>query len=382
MEKFDLIVVGAGPAGSTAAHVAAKAGKSVAVIDRAVFPRNKLCGGGFTGRATRYFKEAFGPDAPNVPMRRFDSVEFHAFGELVGSFEDIPPLDMIMRAELDAELLRLADDAGAHLFLGKSPEVLSLDPIVVKFGETTLTAPTMIAADGANSQIAKMLFGEAFDRDQIGFALEIEYPVQTPESQLRIDFGAADWGYGWHFPKNNGVTIGVGGVMRRNPDMKSKMRSYLETLNLPDTVKVKGQFLPFGGFRKTPGKGAVLLAGDAAGLVDPITGEGIAYAIKSGQLAAEAVLEAAPKDALNLYKRKLKPIHQAIGQARFIRPFIFLPRFQKVFAKRFRTSRTLRREYLYLLAGQREYGEITRALLKRIPSYALRALTLRTAERP
>ncbi|SPF77970.1 geranylgeranyl reductase family protein [Pseudoprimorskyibacter insulae] len=373
MPAFDLIVLGAGPAGSTAAFVAASKGLSVALVDKAKFPRDKLCGGGFTGRSTKYFRDAFGQDAPDVPMRRFHRVSFHAFGQKLGTYDDIPPLDLLMRTDLDAALVQLAKDAGAACYLGTAPQVQSLDAPCVRVGAQTLTAPILIAADGANSQTAKALFGDAFDRDQIGFALELEYPGNHPDAELRIDFGAADWGYGWHFPKQGSITVGVGGVMRRNPDMKAHMARYMDDLGLKTGAKVKGQFLPFGGFRAMPGKGRVLLAGDAAGLVDPITGEGIAFAIRSGHMAANAVIEAAhePDRALRLYKHALRPIHRAIRQARMIRPILFLPQFQATFINRFRASRTLRREYLYLLAGEREYGEITLALLGRLPSYFL-----------
>jgi geranylgeranyl reductase family protein len=373
--RYDLIVLGAGPAGSTAAAIAARGGLRVALVDRASFPRNKLCGGGFTGRSRTYHRAAFGTDHPDVPFRRFKDVTFHAFGQKLGEYQDIPPIDLLMRVDLDHAMVLQAEAKGAELWLGTAPEVQDLDAPTLRLGAETITAPVLIAADGANSQTAKALFGEAFDRDKIGFALEMEHPEPNAERALRIDFGAADWGYGWQFPKQGSVTVGVGGVLRRNPDMKAHMSAYMADLNLPESARIKGQFLPFGGFRKVPGKGRVLLAGDAAGLVDPITGEGIAFAIRSGHLAAEAVLDAAhePDRALLVYRHKLRPIHRAIRQANWIRNLLFRKRFQDTFIARFRASSTLRADYLRLLAGEREYEDITLALLRRVPSYLWRA---------
>ncbi|MGY9048966.1 MAG: ATP cone domain-containing protein, partial [Rhodobacterales bacterium] len=246
-----------------------------------------------------------------------------------------------------------------------------------------VTARLLIAADGVNSTTARALFGKAFDADTIGFALEVEVPSDTPDTPVRIDFGAADWGYGWDFPKTSGRTIGVGGILRRNGDLKTALATYLRHLDVTTDSPIKGQFLPFGAYRRVPGKGPVLLAGDAAGLVDPITGEGIAYAMKSGQLAAQSAVAAmrsgAPATALPLYRDALRPIHRAISQARMIRPMIFLPALRGGFVAGFRNSSTLRTEYLRLLAGETEYGQITRRTIARIPRLFMRSAFRQTS---
>ena len=164
--------------------------------------------------------------------------------------------------------------------------------------------------------------------------------------------------------------------------MKQAMSAYCEMLGIDAAdLHVKGQFLPFGDFRKMPGQGAVLLAGDAAGLVDPITGEGIGYAMQSGQLAAKAALAALnagrPQTALSHYRRALRPVHRALRMARLIRPVIFLPALEPGFARAFRRSSTLRHEYLRLMAGEVEYGQILTRLVLRLPRLGLLALRAR-----
>ena len=377
---LDLIVLGAGPAGSSAAKVAADLGVRVALVDKKRFPRDKLCGGGLTGRAVGHHHRIFGDRVPDVPLERRDSISFHAFGEDLGTSRDAPPLHLVMRRDFDARLLERAIDAGALDMTGQ-PVTLDPDGPALHVGKARIEAPLVIAADGVNSSTAKMLFGQSFDRTKIGFALEVEHPAHDPDRPLRIDFGAADWGYGWQFPKACGTTVGVGGVMSRNADMKSQLARYLDTLGVDPSLPVKGQFLPFGDFREVPGKGRILLAGDAAGLVDPITGEGIAHALHSGELAARAAADAlrrgTPDLALADYTDALRPVHAGLRHANRLRHLMFQPALRATFVRSFRNSRTLRDEYLRLLAGETEYGPLMRKMALRLPGFALRVLTRR-----
>lgn len=375
--RFDLIVLGAGPAGSAAAATAARAGLRVALVDKARFPRDKLCGGGLTGRAIAQYRRSFDGDLPEVPLVRRDAFAFFAFGEDLGISGGAPPLHLGMRYQLDAALVRRAVASGAEDFTGQ-PGVPDIDGPAVDLPGTRLEAPLVIAADGVNSPTARALFGAAFDPDQIGFALEVERPGTDPDRPLRIDFGAADWGYGWQFPKPDGTTIGLGGVHSRNADMKAALQRYLAMLGVSEPLRVKGQFLPFGDFRAMPGRGRILLAGDAAGLVDPITGEGIAHALDSGASAAEAAVAAlaagAPDSALARYTDAIAPIHRGLRHARLLRNLMFRESLRPAFIRSFRNSRTLRGEYLRLMAGETEYGSLMRKMAARLPGFAWRAV--------
>ncbi|WP_422049363.1 NAD(P)/FAD-dependent oxidoreductase [Shimia sp.] len=381
MTEFDIIIIGAGPAGSAAAAWAARQGLRVALVDKARFPRSKLCGGLFTERSRSYFREIFGqdPDLSQAVTRHNCALWYE--GEELAKLEDIPPLHLTMRLDIDAQMFGHALAAGAQDFTGRPVANLTDSSVTFRDGDT-LTCRVLIGADGVSSIVAKHLFGAAFDTKTIGFGLEIEAPLalQDPQTQpLRIDFAAAQWGYGWSFPKQGSTTVGIGGLRAENPDMKAQMAAYLTTLGLPtDAVKVKGHHLPFGDFRPHPGRASVLLAGDAAGLVDPITGEGIAFAMKSGQLAAQAACDAllaqAPQTALARYQKALKDMHRNLRIACALRHVIFGPRWQKTLMASFRRSGTMRMMYMQLLAGQVEYPELARRLLLRLPKYLLTAL--------
>jgi len=385
VQRFDVIVIGAGPAGASAAYVAARAGLRVALIDRKTFPREKLCGGLITGRARRHYAEIFGHEMPFDPQDRKTTVDFRYRGQPVGLIEDAPALCATMRWDMDAMLCGHAMAAGAQDYTGHAVAEIDCDArrVTLKDG-AILQYEVLIGADGVNSQVARALFGQPFDRQRIGFGLEIEARGAhlNPAGPIRIDLAAAQWGYGWVFPKRCSTTVGVGGLLSENADMKQAMSAYCEMLGIDAAdLHVKGQFLPFGDFRKMPGQGAVLLAGDAAGLVDPITGEGIGYAMQSGQLAAKAALAALnagrPQTALSHYRRALRPVHRALRMARLIRPVIFLPALEPGFARAFRRSSTLRHEYLRLMAGEVEYGQILTRLVLRLPRLGLLALRAR-----
>lgn len=378
----DVAVIGAGPAGAAAAFTCAQAGLSVALIDKARFPRDKLCGGLFTGRARKVHVQAFGQDIDAAAFDRHTQVRFGLDGADLGTVPDAPPMYLTTRRAFDAGLVARALAAGAQDFTGC--RITGLDVLsrhVTLADGTTLSARILIGADGVSSPVARALFGRAFDPATIGFAMEIKAtgPHLAPDDPIRVDFSAVAGGYGWRFPKRASTTIGVGGPHALTPDMKQGLQSYLAQLGLaPDAYPIKGHFIPMGDVRRIPGQGAVLLAGDAAGLVDPVTGEGIAHAMQSGHFAAlsaaEALAQGRPGRALDLYLPRLRPIHQAIRMARRIRPVLYAGALQPSLARSFRNSRTLKSLYLDVLAGEAEYPALFRRVLTRAPSLVWRAL--------
>lgn len=378
---FDVLVVGAGPAGASAAVTAAKAGLTVALIDKARFPRDKLCGGLFTGRARNVFNVIHGHDIDMALFDQHSTLEFFFHGTSLGRMQDVPPMFTTMRRPFDASLRDLALAAGAVDFAGQRIASLETDPICLELADgTRLTGRVLIGADGVNSTVARALFGQAYDRATIGFALEVEAgaPHLRPGGDLQVSFGAVKGGYGWSFPKRHSTTVGVGGPVAPTPDMRPGLDRYLSDCGIPSAAcTIKGHFLPVGDFRAVPGQGAVLLAGDAAGLVDPVTGEGIAHAMQSGQFAALSAVEAlasdAPATALDLYRARLLDMHRGLRMARQIRHVIYARPLQASFARSFRNSTVLKGMYLDVLAGRAEYPALFRAVLRRTPRLILRA---------
>ena len=379
MPQFDLVILGAGPAGTAAAVTACALGLSVALVDKARFPRDKLCGGLVTGRCARHLAAVFGPGTGADLFDTCRDFEFHMNNAPLGRLQDMPPAHLTMRRDFDNLLFSRALAAGAADFTGRRVAALDLpgNRVRLRTGET-LHYGCLIGADGVQSITARALFGAPFDTRRIGFALEIEHTAAPASAgqAIRIDFAAANWGYGWAFPKRSGTTIGLGGIHARNPVMKARLAAYLDMLGVEPGAAIKGHFLPFGGYRNRPGRGNVLLAGDAAGFVDPLTGEGIGHAIHSGALAAQAASEALatdrPDSAATRYRHATRPIRRALRMARLLRPLVFARSLAPLFSAGFAASRSVRRDYIRLLAGEIDYGPILTRTARRLPGAVLR----------
>ncbi|MFN7224837.1 MAG: geranylgeranyl reductase family protein [Paracoccaceae bacterium] len=375
MPSHDVLVIGAGPAGASAAMTARKLGLRVALIDKAAFPRDKLCGGGVTGRAFGYARRVFG-QLPDDLFHVSRSVRFCAGTETLGQVGRAPQIYLTSRVSFDAALRARAVAAGADDFCGQR-----LVECAPEAGRVTLangrelTAPLVVGADGVHSVVARNLFGRAFDPATIGFALEVEVPGD-PGPDTELDMTALPWGYGWDFPKAQGRTLGMGGVSVQEKHLRPKFESWLRDRGVdPATVRIKGHHLPSGASNAKPGRGSVLLAGDAAGLVDPITGEGIGWAILSGQLAAEAVAAALangrPEDAFSLYHPLMKPIRNELARARLLAKLVYHPKLQPRLLRALASSDHFQRRYLSLLSGDMDYADLGS---RRLASVAWRVL--------
>jgi geranylgeranyl reductase family protein len=367
-----VVVVGGGPAGGAAAQVAAQAGLGVCLIDKAVFPRDKLCGGLLTLRSRGVYEAVHGRPWPAEIVNGSGRVLFRADAHPLADVDGRSELYFTMRRDFDAHMLALAGEAGATLRLGGAVKDVDLEQrrLTLQSGEQ-IGYGHLIGADGASSLVAKALFGRAFDPETIGFGLEVEVPREDLPGHVdgvEIDFGVVDWGYGWIFPKRRTLTLGVGGLHARNPRMRAGLDRYLAAKGLdPARYRPKGQYIPFGDFRPRPGRGRVLLCGDAAGFVDPITGEGIAYAMQTGAAAGRAVAAAIgrgrPDEALGDYQRVLRPVLRSLRQSRAWRQLIFARWSKPTFIRLFGDAGTLQRGFLDILAGKKDYDALPGLLL-------------------
>ena len=377
-QEFDIVVIGAGPAGSAAAVTARRLGLNVALIDRAAFPRDKLCGGGVTGRAARHLQEIFGVGIDSQLVLTSRRVRFTAAGRELGRVEAAPALHLTMRRDFDGRLVEAALAAGAEAFMPERVADIDVAARRIRLAcGRVLGFGVLIGADGVNSQVARQLFGRAFDPATIAFALEVEAPPVADDT-VEIDLDAAPWGYGWAFPKRGSLTLGVGGLHRANPSLKPRLAAYLDRHGGGAAQpRGQGQFLPAGDFRIEPGHGAVLLAGDAAGLVDPMTGEGIGHAMHSGALAAGA-----PESALATYRAALAPLHHELRAARQLQRVMF-GRLSHAMMLRILAARpSMQHRMLALLAGEIDYADIRRGFFRRLAGHAAATLMAPLRGRP
>lgn len=294
MPRYDAIVVGAGPAGSTCAYRLASAGASVLLLDRACFPRDKPCGGGVTGRAARLLPFSIDP----VVEDTVTSVRMRLrYGPWVERGDGAPLVLMTQRIRLDAYLVERAIAAGADLRDGVKVTAVAAGPdgIEVVAGGERLLAATVIGADGVNGVCARAL--GLGGNHAVGVALEGNVPYDRLGDGYRgcavLELGLVPGGYGWVFPKGDHANIGLGGWEREGPRLRQALRALCAAHGVAadDLEGVRGYRLPLRSPRSTLARGRAAVVGDAAGLVDPVSGDGIFEAFLSARLASETVLD-------------------------------------------------------------------------------------------
>jgi geranylgeranyl reductase family protein len=293
--RYDAIVVGAGPAGSTCAHRLASSGVKVLVLDRARFPRDKPCGGGVTGRAARLLPFSIDPVVEDVVT----SVRMRLrFGGWFERGDGEPLVLMTQRIRLDAYLLEQAKRAGAEVRDGLKVEHAQAGPkgVEVTAGGERLRAAALVGADGVNGVCGRAL--GLGGNQAVGVAIEgnVRYDrLRTDDYRglAVLELGVVPGGYGWVFPKGDHVNVGLGGWEREGPKLRERLRDLCEAngFSYDDLEGLRGYRLPL----RSPGsilaRGRAALIGDAAGLVDPVSGDGMFEGFLSGKLASEAVLD-------------------------------------------------------------------------------------------
>src|ERR1043166_5838248 len=400
-------VVGAGPAGATAARRLARAGHPVRLLDRRPFPRQKPCGGGISLRVLErfpYLADALQRIATHTVRRLYlEGPE----GRSTVIESEGPAALMIRRVEFDDLLVSLAVDAGAELVTGvdivqarETPDDVEL----VSRDGREFTAPIVIAADGVHSVIARRL---GLNPGWPPASVALDMMEETPRAALRdvdpstlwVSYGyqgrqhqpsgaAAAEGYAYIFPKCDHVNIGVGYVlayyresMEDAPyDLQREFIDDLRGRHIVEGESVRDNFTPFlipvGGPLRHPGRGSVLLAGDAGGFVNGFTAEGIYYAMVSGELAAGAVLARDPRPLADRYRRACDA---EIGDE--LRDSVLLQRY--LFADRRRIAavietasreRAMTQLILDFVIGRMSYRTLRRRMLARSLMLAARLL--------
>jgi geranylgeranyl reductase family protein len=291
VERFDVAVVGAGPAGSTTAYRLSRAHARVLLVDKVRFPRDKPCGGGLTTRAVRQLPVSIEP----VVEDRITRVRCRLrYGRTIERRSEHVLCQMTQRRRLDAYLVEQAVEAGATFRDGVRVEIES-DRRVRVDGEI-VEVDALVGADGANGITAKTL---GLGGDIVnGVALEGNLPYERlPDDEWRgmlvLELGALPGGYGWIFPKGDHVNVGVGGWGTEGPRLREQLRALCEQygFGVGELANVRGHRLPMRRSRTRFADGRGLLVGDAAGVIDPVSGDGIYEALVTGELAARHILD-------------------------------------------------------------------------------------------
>jgi geranylgeranyl reductase family protein len=292
LDRWDVVVVGAGPAGLAAAHAAATRGARTLVLERAEHPRYKTCGGGLLGTSQAALTDITFPVREHVHQATFSLRGRHAFTRTAAG---APLLAMVQRDEFDAALCQRAVAAGAVVRQRATVRTVSesVDSVRLRLADgEEITGRVVVGADGSAGVTGRHV---GVEHDQVDLGLEVDVP--TPEAErsrwhgrLLIDWGPLPGSYGWVFPKGDLLTVGVIAARGRGDQTRSYLDGLRARLGLAGVAPVHdtGHLTRCRTERSPLRRGRVLVAGDAAGLLEPWTREGISFALRSGALAGAA----------------------------------------------------------------------------------------------
>ena len=367
---WDVIVVGAGPAGSTLGYELARMGLRALILEKEVFPRYKACGGSLNPRAT----DSLDFDVSPVVEDTITGVRTtYRMGEPFANRFDRPITYTVSRERFDHLLLQQAVASGCVVHEGEKVQSIQAQGAGVAVHSTrqSYSGKAVVGADGANSVVAR---SAGLMRDasiDIGIASEVEVDPADLErwrNLILLDLASIRNGYGWIFPKSDHLSIGVGGPLAYAKALQSYYEKFTGTwkrrMKKYRVTRKRGHRLPIRRKGTPIHRDRILLVGDAAGLIDPFDGEGIYYAIRSAQIAAQVLkdhLESPQETPLSRYQALVdRELMGEIQRAKaFMRLFNIYPR---PFVRGLKRGGRLWRAACELLRGERTYVEIGKKL--------------------
>jgi geranylgeranyl reductase family protein len=363
----DVLVVGAGPAGAWAAYNLARAGARVTIVDGS-HPREKPCGGGVTGRALALVERAI--DTTSLPAAVVDTARFtesttagsasvalEARGVTASS-----ALVVASRAEFDARLLEAAQRAGAALIAERVTNIgIDGGAVHVDTASGSHRAAFVIGADGANSLVRRRM-AHAFRRDQLSMATGY-FAHGVTSREIVIEIVGDPPGYIWSFPRPTHLAIGICAQADAGTTitaLRERTAAWIRATRTAEGARLEAYSWPIPSLNATDFSRLTLagprwcLAGDAAGLVDPITREGIFFALQSGAFAAHAVLSREP--AREYTARINDAIAPELRRAALLKAGFFRPRFTRLLIDALQHSAAVRGVMADLVAGRQSYA--------------------------
>jgi geranylgeranyl reductase family protein len=289
MKNWDAIIVGAGPAGCAAAYDLAANGREVLLLDKADFPRQKACAGGLTIRAVKALRYSIEP----VVRRRIARLRIERDKSNATTLSRRSDCCfMTVRQEFDNYCFAQTLAAGAQFRRIRVIDTIAEEPAGVSLAldGDLLRARFLVGADGVHSRV-RQLTGMGSGWFWRAFALEATVPLPSVDADdLVFDFVPVRDGYGWVFPKGDHLNIGLYSYAADEKIDRTRLSAYIRSRSADaDADCMIGQYAGFGAAQHQPTANRIFLTGDAGGFVDPLSGEGIYYAIVSAQAAAGAI---------------------------------------------------------------------------------------------
>jgi geranylgeranyl reductase family protein len=371
MERFDVAIVGAGPAGCRAAWRMARAGARVAMLD-ASHPREKPCGGGVTGRALDMVRDAIdcGPiDAVSIRGAAFEHGSRRVQMAFDAGRSASPELVVASRARFDTALLTAAIEAGATLVAERVTDVSrDGDQWRIATRGLAVQADWVLGADGPNSLVRRRVFRPLARAD---LSIATGFFVHGVSSRdIAVAFEDDPPGYLWSFPRRDHLAVGVcAQADDASPAELVPLASRWIARNVPAAPTLERYSWPIPSLREStlqreePAGPRWMLLGDAGGMVDPITREGIFFALLSAEAAADSLIESDGDPAARYAARIHATIYDELIRAARLKARFFTPRFTALLIRALDRSAAVRAVMVDLIAGRQPYRGLRRRLL-------------------
>ena len=375
---YDVIIVGAGPAGSACARACAQQGLKTLLLDKDLLPRSKPCGGAVSGYALSLLDF---PLPEDLIENECFGARVHYDGRIIEAQRQYRIAVIVSRDRFDAFLANKAVECNAQFLPGERVVGVheARDGVTVDSEKTSYQTRFLVGADGVHSGVARAI------RQPLGksgtvlalvshILLDSETMDKRRDRTIDMHFGIAPQGYGWLFPHRGYLSLGIMGLASAIEEPKKVLSGFARALGM-ELAAVQGHSIPLGGLRRNVASGRILLVGDAAGFADPFQGEGISHAIRSGKLAAQAIIESikenrGPASAAARYSRESdqfirKNLAVALRMARL------LDRHPHLFLRIFFDHPEALEHYLDIVGGRTDYRHFQQWLLLRLPWYLL-----------
>jgi geranylgeranyl reductase family protein len=370
--SYDVAIIGAGPAGCSAGIMLAKNGVKVLLLDKSEFPRDKPCGGLLTEKTYSIISKTLGlKGLNNVILQKSDSFEIYDGKRFINIAGTSSSTYYVSRKSFDNFLLEGARQAGCFVLTGTS--ISNLESSCVSVGMEHYKFEYLVGADGLNSMVRRHC-GIFMPKDNIAVGLQVDVPLNKLQPNLKSDlpriyFGYVKYGWGWAFPKGNYLSLGLAGLFPRGTNIKQAFNFFLTELSCLEAAKesqIRVAQIPYGSYLSSPGKNNVLLIGDAAGFVDPVTGEGIYNAILSGAIAADVLSNDVHTNKAEEHRNQCRiKIINPLRQGMMARWFLFEEPFHSLAMKKFHGNAKHMKLFMRVLAGDVDYIDYFYETIKR-----------------
>lgn len=363
LKQVDVVIVGAGPAGACAAAHLAEAGHSVLLVEKAQLPRRKVCAGGLVKRAYQHL-----PPELDFPVQAIcDRLESRVQGSGIHLVEHEDALiKMVDRHHFDHALVQHAVRLGAELWQGTSAHAVKHDAhgVTLDTSAGRVQAGYVVLAEGANSQMANQIWGH---QPRNIPALEIDVYASPDvlaayQGRAIFDLAAIAEGYGWIFYKGDHLSVGVTSYRQGKVDVRGALQAYLSRngFDQPSQQRDRRGFVIPVRPRQDLVRQRVILVGDTAGFADPISAEGLSYAIISGRAAAQAIARHSddPRQMAAHYLDLIRaPILDELASARRLALLLYrLPWLRNLLLRRL--GRHCQKAMRLVISGQRRFADL------------------------